>query len=75
MSRTTVDIDDEVLRALRRRQQQEGKSLGRLVSELLSGALEATAEEPQPLELPSQSMGAKVDIDDKDALWRALDGR
>jgi predicted nucleic acid-binding protein len=39
MPRTTVDIDAPVLRDLKRLQKQEGKSLGRLVSDLLAQAL------------------------------------
>ena len=41
--RTTLDIDDPVLRELKRRQAREGKSLGRLVSDLLARALEEDA--------------------------------
>jgi len=37
--RTTVDIDDPVLKDLKRIQQKEGKSLGRLISDLLAQAL------------------------------------
>ena len=39
--RTTIDIADPVLRELKRRQAQEGKSLGELVSELLAQALKS----------------------------------
>jgi hypothetical protein len=39
--RTTLDIDDPILRDLKRLQQREGKSLGRLVSDLLAQSLAA----------------------------------
>ena len=42
MPRTTIDIDAPILRDLKRRQKQEGKSLGRLVSDLLAQALHQT---------------------------------
>ena len=34
--KTTLDIDEPILRELKRRQAKEGKSLGRLVSDLLA---------------------------------------
>ena len=37
--RTTLDIDGPVLHELKQRQTKEGKSLGRLVSDLLARAL------------------------------------
>lgn len=73
MARTTVDIDAGVLRALKRRQRKEGKTLGRLVSELLAQALAADVEPSEPFEWVSKPMGALVDLDDKDAVWRVLD--
>ena len=39
--RTTLDIDDPILRDLKRLQQREGKFLGRLVSDLLGQSLAA----------------------------------
>jgi hypothetical protein len=76
MSRTTIDIDPTVLRALKARQRREGKTLGRLVSELLSTAMEAAGDEPRPpapLAWSSRPMRALVDLDDPEALRRALD--
>lgn len=75
MPRTTVNIDAVVLRELKRRQKAEGKPLGLLMSELLARAL-SKQEEDQ--ELPSfhwssRPMRARVDLEDKDALYAALD--
>lgn len=39
--RTTIDLDDDILRALKRRQREERKTLGQLASELLAQALAA----------------------------------
>lgn len=78
MPRTTVNIDASVLRELKRRQRREGKSLGELVSELLATALEASPrrEHPtRPFEWTSSAMRARVDLDDKEAVHRALEGR
>jgi hypothetical protein len=76
MSRTTVDIDPTVMRQLKARQRREGKTLGRLVSELLSAALAADEGEPRPaapLAWSSRPMRALVDLDDPEAVRRALD--
>ena len=78
MTRTTIDIDPTVLRQLKARQHREGKTLGRLVSELLSTAIQADADEPRPpapLAWSSRPMRALVDLDDPEALRRALDAR
>jgi hypothetical protein len=76
MTRTTIDIDPTVLRELKLRKQREGKTLGRLVSELLARALRTEeALEKRNLEWTSKRMGARVDLEDKEALRRALDGR
>jgi len=75
--RTTLDIDDPVLRQLRKRQKGSGKSLGQVASELLAQALADKHESAAPAELrwTSRPMGALVDVSDKEALYRALDGR
>ncbi|MBA3476246.1 MAG: antitoxin [Actinobacteria bacterium] len=75
MPRTTIDIDAAVLRELKERKRREGKTLGRLVSELLAGALHATPRGAQGLEWTSRPMGARVDLDDKEAVQRALERR
>jgi hypothetical protein len=75
MPRIRIDIDATVLRELKERQKQEGKSLGRLVSELLTTAL--ARDEPGsdvPFRWTTRSMAARVDLDDKDAVRRAVEG-
>ncbi len=72
--RTTIDLDPLVLAALKERQQREGKTLGVLVSELLSKALADEMPEPTvDFHWPVKSMGALIDINDKEALWAVLD--
>jgi hypothetical protein len=76
MARTTLDIDKAILRELRRRGRRERKSMGQLASELLAGALAepdgaATARE---FSWTTADLGAPlVDLEDKEALRRALD--
>ncbi|HEX5578650.1 MAG TPA: antitoxin [Candidatus Limnocylindria bacterium] len=75
MPRTTLDLDALVLRELKRRGRQSGRSIGQIASELLIGALnQTTATAPRaPIRWRSASMGVKVDLDDKEALRRVLD--
>lgn len=77
MARTTVSIDDPVLRDLKRLQKKERKPLGQLMSELLTDALarrqEAAKEVEPPFKWHSQPMGFKIDLEDKDAVWALLD--
>lgn len=72
--RTTLDIDPSVLEQLRARQRREGKPLGQVASELLAVALVETDDDrPSALVWSSQPMGARVDLEDRDALEAALD--
>lgn len=74
--RTTIDIDDPILKEVKRLQRREGKSLGRLVSDLLAQSLadarRAPKSEPQ-FRWIAKSMGARVELGDKDALLDAMD--
>ena len=78
MPRTTIDIDAPILRDLKRRQKREGKSLGRLVSDLLAPALhhrKVGQAGPFSFRWISRSMRAQVDLADKEAVYEALDRR
>ena len=74
--RTTLDIDDTVLRELKRLQRKEKKSLGRLVSDLLALALkqaETHGQAHREFRWFSQPMGARVDLGDREAILQVLD--
>jgi len=74
--RTTIDIDDPILKELKRLQRREHKSLGRLVCDLLAQALanmrsgKATVSQ---FEWIARPMGARVDLADKHAVLDAMD--
>ena len=74
--KTTLNIDDSVMARLR----EEAARTGRTMSELVEMALRRLLE-PQPTEhalpeLPSfDSGGALVDLADREALYRAMEGR
>ena len=74
--RTTLDIDEPILRDLRRLKEREGKSLGRLVSELLTEALKEKARSAAAQSIPvwiAKPMHARVDLSDKEAAHRILE--
>jgi hypothetical protein len=76
MPRTTIDIDAGVLRRLKERKRREGKTLGKLVSELLLSALRQEEDPARgTLRWTSRPMDARVDLEDKEAVRRALEGR
>ena len=74
MARTTLDLDAAVLRELKRRKRSTGQSIGQLASELLAGALRGPAPARPTLRWHSARMGARVDLEDKEAVRRATDG-
>ena len=72
--RTTLDLDSSVLHQLKE-YQRRNKSLGQLASELLAKALAdvSATSEPAPLAWTVQSMQARVDLEDRDAVQRLVD--
>ncbi len=75
MARTTIDIDNPILMEVKNLQKREGRSIGKIVSQLLS---EALAQRKHRTKAPrfkwrSRRMGALIDISDKDALYKILD--
>ncbi len=75
MPRTTLDIDAPLLKELKNLQKKEGRSLGRIVSQLLAEALarRKTAPGAPKLQWVSRPMRALVDLSDKEAVYGVLD--
>lgn len=76
MPRTTFDIEAPILAEIRALGKRDKRGMGRVVSELLADALARRKQEPRnPTRLGwvSRPMGLRVDIDDRDALYGALD--
>jgi len=74
--RTTVDIDDPILKDLKKIQQKEGKSLGRLISDLLAQAIgerKSPKASAKPARWVSKAMGARIDLSDREALYAAME--
>lgn len=74
MARTTLDIDGSVLRDAKKIAKATGRTLGEVVSELMAVGLQAPrrAATSAKFRWESKSMRALVDLDDKDAVLRAL---
>ena len=75
MARTTIDIDDPILKEIKAIQKKEGRSMGKIVSQLLAEALVEpmiSAKTPR-FKWISRSMGSLVDLSDKDEVYRILD--
>ena len=74
--RTTLDIDDPILREVRILHEREGRSMGAVVSELLADALarrRSTRRATRAFVWTARPMRARIDVADKDALYAALD--
>jgi hypothetical protein len=74
--RTTVDIDDPILKDLKKIQEKEGKSLGRLISDLLAQAIgerKSPKVSAKPAQWISKAMGARIDLSDREALYTAME--
>jgi hypothetical protein len=74
--RTTLDIDDPVLRDLRRVARAQRRPLSRVASELLAKSLARPEAEmmPQPeFRWHARAMGARVDVADRDAVYEAME--
>jgi hypothetical protein len=76
--RTTLDLASPVLEELKSLRDKDGGSLGSLASRLLAEALTAkrvAAPATPEFRWESQAMSANVNLADKKAVYRALDGR
>jgi predicted DNA-binding ribbon-helix-helix protein len=74
--RTTLDLEKPVLESLKRLQREEKATLGKIASRLIAEALRQREEQGKAarveLSWNVSDMGMKVDIADKEAVFRAL---
>jgi ribbon-helix-helix CopG family protein len=75
--KTTVNIDDTVMAELKREAARQGRTMSEMVETALRLLLRAQRKRGAPLPpLPTfHSGGALVDIDNRDALYQAMEGR
>ena len=77
MPRTTIDIDDRVLRELKKKAADEGRTLQAVVNDLLKRALHIRTHQPFSLQIQGRAAELQpgVDILDRDSLFDVLNGR
>ncbi len=71
-----MDIDDPILEEVKRVSEQEGKSLGRAITDLLAWAIadrNKQKDQDSEFEWTARSLGARIQLEDKDVLYRVLD--
>lgn len=77
--RTTLDLDDDLMRTVKRRAAETGRTLTALIESALRELLRREAEAPGPytLEWPVVEGRALpgVDVTDRDALLERMEGR
>jgi hypothetical protein len=75
MARTTIDIDNPILEEIKILQKKDGRSMGKIVSQLLAAALNQhkNTAKAHRVKWTSRPMGALLDLSDKDTLYKILD--
>ena len=75
MARTTLDFDAPLLKELKKLREKEGRSLGKIVSQLLAEGLARRKRAPElpKLQWASRPMHALVALSDKEAVYSILD--
>ncbi|MSO49781.1 MAG: ribbon-helix-helix protein, CopG family [Acidobacteria bacterium] len=74
--KTTLTIDDSAMVRLRRQSARTGRTMSELVETALRRLLQSKPDQLGLQPLPTfKSGGALVDIADRDALYRAMEGR
>jgi len=71
--KTTLVIDDGVMRALKQKAAREGRTMSELVEAALRSFLKEQAKPRALPPLPVFDAELLVDIDDRDALYRAME--
>jgi hypothetical protein len=77
MARTTLTIDDQLLRELKKKASEEGRTLQAVTNDLLRRSLAATPSKPYKFQLQGWKAVEQpgVDLLDRDTLFDLMDGR
>jgi len=75
--RTTIELNDELMRAAKRRAADEGTTLRRVVEDALRSHLESTGRRRYKLKWRTERgrLQSGVRLDDRDALFDLMEGR
>jgi plasmid stability protein len=72
--KTTLIIPDHIMRQLRRRAARSGQTLSAVVAEALKRGLSGSRPKGVQAPLPVHRMGRpRIDVADRDSLYRAMD--
>jgi hypothetical protein len=75
-SKTTLVLPDHLMRELKRRAAERGETLSAIVAETLKKGLAPSPPREDLPPLPTHRMGRpRVELSDRDALYRAMEGR
>lgn len=77
--RTTLNLDDDLMRVVKRRAAEDGSTMTQIIEEALRGHLSRDRERGQPFELRWVTVKGRalpgVDITDRDALYDRMEDR
>lgn len=74
--KTTLTIDDGIMRTLKKEAARRGQTMSSLVETALRNFFRAQRTKPRLKPLPSfHGGGTLVDISDREALYQAMEGR
>jgi len=74
--KTTLNIDDNVMRRLKREAARQGRTMSEMVETAVRLLLQPRRQDGELPPLPTfDSGGAFVDISDREALYQAMEGR
>lgn len=77
--RTTLNLEDELMRTLKRRAAETGRTMTELIEEAVREMLAQPREQPGEREFPWVTVRGRVrtgiDITDRDSLLEAMEGR
>lgn len=73
--KTTLQIDDGVMRRLKREAARQRRTMSELVEVALRRMLDAREPAARLPDLPSFHGGARIDVADREALYQAMEGR
>jgi hypothetical protein len=77
MKRTTLTIDDQLFRELKKKASEEGRTMQAVTNDLLRRSLTASPSKPYHLQLRGWKAVEQpgVDLLDRDSLFDLMDGR
>jgi plasmid stability protein len=77
--RTTLNLDDDIMRALKRRAAETGQTMTSLVEEALRELLRRSPREARPFRLKFVTVRGPalpgVDVTNRDSLYERMEGR